>query len=599
MRLPGVLAALGVLVLVPVASAAADPIGTATPLVHVGPGATESSQRQVVRTRDDVVYIVSVDDGGWGVGPHSALHVYRAKTAGIPTAFALQDATHEPHAEDPLRMSGGDARIDAKGTIHVTYAVVDGSSVAVMHQTFDTSSDAWGPAERITELPADGDGIRGRIVSGLALDPSGAPLVVTASSSGVSAWSRAAGDAWSRVALAGEYGLHPSLAFDRSGRAHLAWLSSPYASPSIRYATRSPEGKWSEPTLVSDQDVLSNKTLDQSPSLAFDGAAHPVVAWLDGQDHVQVAVRDGAGDWTDDGPKDVFSHSPGLYVRGSDRFVFLGHDAAIHPAYLSFDASLAAWSSVLAFGPPTDGGDTYAYDGGASVRFDPLSDPDCDTVDVAFFDEDSDLRGRTGQGLPDLFYAAVTLAKPADGCSATSGEPPASEEPQPPAEEPPPAQEPPPADPVTLLGERGLGPQVDYVPAGMAEAFQSVAESAGTIDSVSIYLDATSSGERLGVGLYADADGHPGALLGQGAAKATADGWNAVAIPDTAVEAGERYWIAVLGLGEGEVRFRDEPGGQCHSETSPSSLELDALPSTWTTGIVWDDCPVSAYGAGA
>ena len=592
MRLPGVLAALGVLALVPPAgAAAAQPLGTPTRLVHVGPGATESSQRQVVRTRDGVVYIVSVEDDGWGAGRFADLHAYRATTAGVPTEFALRDAAHEPHVDDPLRMSGGDARIDAAGTIHVTYVVVDGNTIAVMYQTFDTASDAWGPAERVTELPADGDGIRGRVVSGLALDPSGAPLVVTASSSGVSAWSRAPGGGWSRAALAGEYGLHPSLAFDPAGRAHVAWLSSPYGSPSIRYATRSPDGTWSEPTVVSDRDVLSNKTLDQSPSLAFDGSARPVVAWLDGQDHVQVAFRDRAGAWTDDGPTDAFSHSPGLYVRGADRFVFLGHDAAIHPAYLSFDGSLAAWSSVLAFDPPTGVGDTYAYDGGASARFDPLFDPDCDVVDVAFFDEDSDLAGRTGAGEPDLFYAAVTLPKAADGCSATGGEPP--------AQEPPPAQDPPPADPVTLLGQQALAPQVDYVPAGMAEAFQSVADSSGTIGSVSIYLDATSTGARLGVGLYADADGHPGPLLAQGAADAKGGGWNAVAIPDTAVKAGERYWIALLGLGQGEVRFRDVPEGQCNSETTPWSLTLDALPATWTTGAEWDDCPVSAYGAGA
>ena len=37
MRLPGVLAALGVLVLVPADRTAADPLGTASPLVAVGP----------------------------------------------------------------------------------------------------------------------------------------------------------------------------------------------------------------------------------------------------------------------------------------------------------------------------------------------------------------------------------------------------------------------------------------------------------------------------------------------------------------------------------------------------------------------------------
>jgi hypothetical protein len=597
MRLPGVLAALGVLVLIPPAgAAAAEPIGTTTRLVRVGPGSTESSQRQVVRTRDGVVHIVAVEDDGWGAGRFARLHVYRATSAGVPSAFALQDGAGEPHVDEPLRMSGGDARIDAAGTIHVTYAVVDGNTLTVMYQTFDTSKETWGKAEQVTSFPARDDGIRGRVVSAIALDPSGAPLVVTASSGGVSAWSPTPPGEWSRAALTGVDGLHPSLVFDATGRAHLAWLSRPYDAPSIRYATRAPDGTWSEPEVVSDRDVLSNKTLDQSPSLAFDVSGRPAVTFLDGAYHVRVAVRGGAG-WVEDGPTDVFSHSPALYMRGNERIVFLGHDADIHPAYLSLEAGQDAWSSVGVFAPPVGTDGPYAYDGGASPRFDPLGDPNCTIVDVAFFDEDSDLAGRSGAGKPDLLYAAVTLPKPAGGCAGASGSPPPAHEP-PPAQDPPPAQEPPPTDPVTLLGHDDLAAQTDHNPAGMAEAFQSTAASSGTLDSISVYLGPDSTADRVVVGLYDESEGHPGALLAQGSAAARADGWNAVAIPRTAVKAGERYWIALLAT-DGQLTFRDEPEGQCRSETTPWEVELGALPPTWTPGNVWDDCPVSAYATGS
>jgi hypothetical protein len=63
------------------------------------------------------------------------------------------------------------------------------------------------------------------------------------------------------------------------------------------------------------------------------------------------------------------------------------------------------------------------------------------------------------------------------------------------------------------------------------------------------------------------------------------------------VKAGDRYWLALLGPGPGRIAFHDEPHGPCRSETTPSSLKLDALPPTWTTGDDWDDCPASAYGA--
>jgi hypothetical protein len=113
-----------------------------------------------------------------------------------------------------------------------------------------------------------------------------------------------------------------------------------------------------------------------------------------------------------------------------------------------------------------------------------------------------------------------------------------------------------------------------------------------------VYLDASSDGERVAVGLYADADGHPGALLTQGSAAAKADGWNAIEVPDAAVTAGRRYWVALLGTGSGQIAFRDQPD-DCHSETTPDGLDLDALPASWTTGAEYDDCPLSAYAVGA
>src|SRR4051794_3776944 len=236
-------------VAVPAARAAA-PAGTRTRLVYVGPGVADTAQRQVVRSRDGFVYIASVDDDAYSGGAYADLHMYRGNHAGVPTAFTSVDAGHDPHVRNPLDISGGDARIDAGGTIHVVYAVSNLSnnaaagyaenSMTVRYQTFATGSGRWGPAQTVTRLPADGDGVRGRVVTALALDRAGRQLVVTASSAGVSAWTPAGGGRWARHAIAGAAGLHPSLAFDASGHAHLAWLSSPYGSAAIHYAVRAP-----------------------------------------------------------------------------------------------------------------------------------------------------------------------------------------------------------------------------------------------------------------------------------------------------------------------------------------------------------------------
>src|SRR5919204_605799 len=152
------------------------------------PGVPENPRGRVVRPAEGVVYIASVDDDGYGDRTPAELHMYRATTAGIPTAFTSADAGDDPRADE---LSGGDARIDAAGTIHLTYVVADSGSLTVRYQTFDTRSDEWGPSQDVARLDGAGDGVRGRVVSALALDRAGKPLVATASPDGVSAWTRA------------------------------------------------------------------------------------------------------------------------------------------------------------------------------------------------------------------------------------------------------------------------------------------------------------------------------------------------------------------------------------------------------------------------
>jgi outer membrane protein assembly factor BamB len=154
-----------------------------------------------------------------------------------------------------------------------------------------------------------------------------------------------------------------------------------------------------------------------------------------------------------------------------------------------------------------------------------------------------------------------------------------------------------------LLGVNTIKPNVDSNAIGSAEAFRTTASASGTVNSLSIYIDATSTisgGTRLYAGLYSNSGGHPGTLLGQ-ASNSTAlqaGAWNTIPMPDTAVTAGTTYWIAVLApqANTGTVNFRDAANGGCLSETS-GQTGLGMLPSTWTTGAVWPSCPLSGYGS--
>jgi len=160
------------------------------------------------------------------------------------------------------------------------------------------------------------------------------------------------------------------------------------------------------------------------------------------------------------------------------------------------------------------------------------------------------------------------------------------------------AQPPPPPPPGgVLLGDQSVEPAVDHVPLGQAEAFQATATASGTLTRTRVYIDSSSNAAKLIVGIYADAGTHPGALIAQGSTTAITPGtFTEVPFTGGSIAAGTRYWIAVLGTTSGTLRFRDASGG-CKSETS-SQTSLTAMPATWSTGTVYSDCPLSAYGVG-
>ena len=119
------------------------PAGDPTGLIPVGPGAVESSSRQVVRTPDGRVYIAAIDDGGNTGSGHTHLAMYRADATGVPTAFTEADPDDAPSADGTrisgYTLSGGDARLDRDGIVHVVY--FDTYAHRAMYARFDTATD--------------------------------------------------------------------------------------------------------------------------------------------------------------------------------------------------------------------------------------------------------------------------------------------------------------------------------------------------------------------------------------------------------------------------------------------------------------------------
>jgi hypothetical protein len=160
---------------------------------------------------------------------------------------------------------------------------------------------------------------------------------------------------------------------------------------------------------------------------------------------------------------------------------------------------------------------------------------------------------------------------------------------------------PPPPSSGVLLGDQTVEAQVDSNALGSAEAFQTTASASGTVVSLSIYIDASSTAKALVAGIYSDSGaGHPGLLIAQGSNSAlTAGAWNTIPIPGATVTAGTPYWISLLNTQSGTLYFRDSPAGGCTSETS-AQTNLTALSPNWSTGAVWaNSCKLSAYGSAA
>jgi RHS repeat-associated protein len=137
----------------------------------------------------------------------------------------------------------------------------------------------------------------------------------------------------------------------------------------------------------------------------------------------------------------------------------------------------------------------------------------------------------------------------------------------------------------------------DTTPGGTAEAFQYAGAYTGTVNAISAYIDTANAASTITVGLYADNNGHPGALLTSASiSNPTASGWATISVPTITLAQGSTYWIAILGNG-GQAGFRDSTNGSCGDETSLQN-NLTSLPAAWSTGSTYHSCPASLHADG-
>ena len=153
---------------------------------------------------------------------------------------------------------------------------------------------------------------------------------------------------------------------------------------------------------------------------------------------------------------------------------------------------------------------------------------------------------------------------------------------------------------VPPLGSAEIQPLVDDNPPGTAESFQYTAGASAAVSTFHVYLDASNEAKTVIVGVYADRDGEPGALLSTGRSSTVSSGeWNAIPVQPLNLEAGGKYWLALLGpRGDGVIRFRDLPdpeGGPTRLSAQQYLSAWRGLPSAWYTGRDYANAPASLY----
>jgi hypothetical protein len=309
--------------------------GSSNHQIQVGPGFSDVSPHQVVRTSTNVLYAVVPTCDSYPSCPSNSLRVYRADQPGTPSSFTEQDAAHRPVGGIGSTASA----IDGVGQIHVAWIDRAGSGHA-NYATFSTLTNQWAP---VTLLQATGWTSFGQGEEGvaLALDVTGVAHVAW---NGVGAdgllhvyYANRTGGTWSSplqvddVPLAsGRQARHPTIAFSPIGGLVVAWLDGSFnytPDGTIHVRVRGTLGTWSASVAIPDAAMTS---IDNGPALLItaDGVEHLV--FDDTGDQIRYWYNAGAGWRGDLQPPAQITHDPAIGPDGVGGVFIYGHGTPVN-----------------------------------------------------------------------------------------------------------------------------------------------------------------------------------------------------------------------------------------------------------------------------
>ena len=318
-------------------------LGSNPTWVKVGPGYTDVSPHQLVRTSGNVLYAITPNGTFFAGNTSATLVVSKANQSGIPGSYVAQDLAHSPGTPKTgittrAGISTSASAIDGSDVIHSVWLDNQGNSGPgnVYYAQFSTKSGKWGAATLLDGVTGWTGYVVGDQGVTIALDAKGVPHVLWTAKVGARLrirYSNRVSGNWSKPVLADETAVtvsnawHPTMAFAPNGDFLMAYLDGVggYSHDgTIRTRLRHSNGTWAPTVSIPVANIFAG--IDNGPSLMItpDGRQH--VAFVGDVNDIQYWYNAGSG-WLSDQPltkgAPQISHNPSLGSDGTTNGIYL------------------------------------------------------------------------------------------------------------------------------------------------------------------------------------------------------------------------------------------------------------------------------------
>lgn len=319
--------------------------------VKVGPGYTDVSPHQLVRTSGNVLYVIAPNGSAYRSNTTAQLVVSKGNQVGVPTSYVALDLLHSPGTPKTgitttAGVSSSASAIDGSDVIHSVWIDNQGSPTIpgnVYYAQFFTMTGKWGPATLLDGATGWLGYVTGDQGVNLALDKSGAPHVFWTAKVGTQLrikYSNRTGATWSKPVLADETAVtlhnawHPTMAFAPNGDLLLAYLDGvgKYSHDgAIHTRLRHSSGTWATSQTIPIGNVYTG--IDNGPSLMITADARQHITFTGPVSEIQYWYNAGSG-WISDQPftkgAPQLTHDPSLGPDGTTNGIYIyGHGTPV------------------------------------------------------------------------------------------------------------------------------------------------------------------------------------------------------------------------------------------------------------------------------